>query len=171
MNLHPLFVHFPIALLSVYALLEMLRFRGLQKNEAWFYVKAAFLLFGTGGAFMSILTGDLNKDAYRDQALLLRTHETFAKGTAVVFGLLCVYYGIELLDRWLGPRLVRSPLAGLWHWSRGVSQKIFQPWLVVPLALVGLGGLFITGALGGTLVYGSDTDIFTRIVNHLLFPQ
>jgi uncharacterized membrane protein len=45
-NVHPLLVHFPIALLVVYSLLEWVPLKKLANLSSWFYIKATFLFFG-----------------------------------------------------------------------------------------------------------------------------
>ena len=40
MNIHPIFVHFPIALLTLYSLAELIRWRRITELAYWFYVKA-----------------------------------------------------------------------------------------------------------------------------------
>ena len=37
MNVHPLLIHFPIALLTVYVVMECLRFKKLLAEHSWFY--------------------------------------------------------------------------------------------------------------------------------------
>ncbi|MEK7110290.1 MAG: hypothetical protein AAB759_00205 [Patescibacteria group bacterium] len=39
MNIHPAFVHFPIALLTIYAVLELARFRFFTARPYWFHLK------------------------------------------------------------------------------------------------------------------------------------
>ena len=46
MNLHPIFVHFPIALFTLYALLECARFKKLQEQTYYFYLKAFLVITG-----------------------------------------------------------------------------------------------------------------------------
>ena len=52
-------VHFPIALLTVYALMELVWSKRLRKNESWLYVKAAFLIIGLLGAYAALSTGEM----------------------------------------------------------------------------------------------------------------
>ena len=63
MNLHPIFVHFPIALLTLYTLCELLRFKKIKDHPAWFYLKAVLIICGTLGAAAALLTGDGAKEA------------------------------------------------------------------------------------------------------------
>ncbi|MFQ5735754.1 MAG: DUF2231 domain-containing protein [Thermodesulfobacteriota bacterium] len=54
-NVHPLFVHYPTALLSVFLLLEVLG--ALFKSEACTRAASWFLLFGTLGAIVAVAAG------------------------------------------------------------------------------------------------------------------
>ena len=47
MNIHPLLVHFPIALLTIYSLLELVPFKQIYRQSYWFYTKAIILIIGS----------------------------------------------------------------------------------------------------------------------------
>lgn len=59
MDIHPVTVHFPIALLTVYGLMELVWSKRLKKEQAWFYVKASFLILGVISAYAALSTGRL----------------------------------------------------------------------------------------------------------------
>jgi uncharacterized membrane protein len=54
-NVHPLLVHFPIALLSVFFLLDLIAC--LAKKPQWREVASYFLYFGTVGAVFTVIAG------------------------------------------------------------------------------------------------------------------
>jgi uncharacterized membrane protein len=73
MNLHPIFVHFPIALLTIYALLEVFiplkvkvfkvckwqntKLYALLVNPIWKHIKAFLVIFGAVTVIPTLLTG------------------------------------------------------------------------------------------------------------------
>lgn len=62
MNIHPLFVHFPIALLTVYAVAELLRFKRLTSQVWWWNVKTLLLGVGLLGGFATLQTGEIAEE-------------------------------------------------------------------------------------------------------------
>lgn len=169
MNIHPFFVHFPIALLAVYAVLELIRVKKIKDFVAWIYIKATFLFIGVAGALVALETGDSAAEFHRDQRQLVRTHETFSQITTVIFLILCINYLFVVVDKLFGEKIRPSKYQKLWGAILNLVNKIFSGWMLVVLALVGVTGLIMTGALGGTIVYGPDMDPITTFVNKLLF--
>jgi len=144
--MHPLVVHFPIALLlfaAVFVVLAMI----VPKRGWWFSVSALILLVGgTAGAFQAVSTGiaarDVVEDA-EDDAMwdVMQQHEDMMVQARNVFvALTIVYAGIVVL-----PLLAQS-LQGL---------KFAVPANLVFLAvLMGANLLMASGAhLGGRLVH------------------
>lgn len=164
MNIHPLVVHFPIALLTIYALFELLRFKRITQERSWIYIKAAFLILGTLSAFAAIGTGDFGKELYRSAANSIAVHESAAQATTFVFSLLSLYYLIDLFAEYLSgyPRIQTALLR---------FARLFTSPIIVILALIGLVGIFITGALGGSIVYGTAHDPFLLFVHNLFGLQ
>jgi len=76
MNIHPLFVHFPIALLSFYALMEICRFIRINRSPHWFHAKAFVLIAGAASAFLTLETGETAASLLRKPELraLVRAH-------------------------------------------------------------------------------------------------
>lgn len=171
MNIHPLFVHFPIALLAVYAVLELIRIKKIKDFTAWIYIKASFLFVGVAGALASLETGESAAEFHRDQSELVRMHETFSQLTTAIFLILGIRYFFVVVDKLFGEKIRSSKYQKFWSNSLIFVTKIFSGWLLVALALVGVTGLVITGALGGTIVYGPDMDPITTFVNKLLFAK
>jgi hypothetical protein len=170
MNIHPIIVHFPIAMLSLYAGMECLRARRLLALSGWLYAKSALLWIGFAGALASAATGDFARSLYRSERDVIRAHENFAGITIVIFGILALIYIVVVADRLWGERMASAPYAPLW---KRISK--IGGWLVSgPVALLAVAGfmaLAVTGALGGIIVYGPDADIFTRIVARIILGQ
>ena len=177
MNIHPLFVHFPIALLTLYALCELLRFRRLQENVSWFWWKLGLLVFGTLGSFVAFHTGKMvvGSVSPADFPPLLKMHATFATLSVQLFFTLACLYIVSATSRGLMfqsvvPFLQRYPVSRtLWNALLFLKRLIVDSGFIVLFAIVGLVFISITGALGGAMVYGVDTDPFVRFIYNLLF--
>lgn len=166
-NVHPIFVHFPIALLTVYTLLEVVRFPIIKRQAWWFYVKSVLLIAGMLGGFAALQTGDLAEEGFRGTPTmtLVRIHSTYAAATMWVYGILALLYVIEWLDRDVTNQSVRNSLTILLR----IKNALFRPSILVLASIVGLVLVTITGALGGALVYGGDVDPVVSFFYHLLY--
>lgn len=173
MNVHPIFVHFPIALLTIYALMEIVRLPIFTRQPWWFYTKAVLLFVGVIAGKVAELTGNIAAEAYRGTSAqaLVKMHETFAQASVFIFGVLAAAY----LIAWGRHENIRAKLpAGLqkiWNALEAVERTIFCAPVLMLLALAGLMVITITGALGGALVYGPNVDPVVSFVYHLFFAQ
>lgn len=144
-GMHPLVVHFPVALLlfaAVFVLLAAI----VPKRGWWFSVSALLLLIGgTVGATVSVSTGEAARDVVEDgeDAMwdVLQEHEDMTKEATQVFTVLTIVYAFVVLLP-----LVASPLRSL--------KFAFPANLVFLVALMG-GNLMLANAahLGGRLVH------------------
>lgn len=131
---HPRVIHFPIAFLCGYILLEVLA--AAFKND--FLSKAAHLLlfFGVLGAVAAVLTGQQAEMAFeywnKAASELMEAHETFATITIWYFSALLVLRTFLVLKK--------------------KFTNIFK-YVFVVLAIVGAYFVFQTGDLGGRMVY------------------
>lgn len=175
MNIHPIFVHFPIALLTIYAILELLRFKKIKNQTYWFYVKAVFVIFGSLGTFVALATGDsaaYNVLSYdKTMRPLISTHETFADLTTIIFALIAAGYLISWCNKenfgrfFIGKKFIEK----FWLVTLRLSYFFVETRFVILLALVGLFAVTITGGLGGVIVYGSNADPFFGVIYKLFF--
>jgi len=170
MNIHPIFVHFPIALLAIYSVLEMIHFRKVMHKIEFFYIKFSLLFFGTVGAFLSLATGDSAEELHRDVWQLVEVHSTFAGITTFVYCILLAVYVFDWVNLEYGEKLSASKYSKFWHWKKNIIEKIFNGPVIIILAVLGFVTLFITGALGGAIVYGPLGDPFTAFVYKIFFP-
>lgn len=168
MNVHPILVHFPIALLTLYAVFEYMRFKRLRALREWTYIKALFLFLGFGGALAAAVTGNLAEDLYRGESAVIRLHKAFAYFTIWIFGLICLVYAVVVAERFWGEKIRASSYGSWWGVIGAVGTRMSAGPITVFFALVGFVLLLITGALGGIMVYGPDVDIFTRIVARII---
>lgn len=129
-NMHPLFVHFPIALLLAFFAVDMLA--TLAKKTQWRYVAGWMLYIGTIAAAFTVLAGFIAADsvAHGDNVhAIMERHEHF--GIAV---------------------LVLASLLSLWRISAGLLKGAANSLFLMLSALLCL--LLSLGAdLGGLMVY------------------
>ena len=161
MNIHPIFVHFPIALLTVYALFELLQFSLLLKKTYWWYLKGAFVVLGSVSSVASYMTGDWAAEAIdrsSEVQNLIQVHSGFAFGTVLIFGLISLSYVLLLLKK-----------EGVAQWPvTRLAERLQQPNVIIPLSMIGLILVTVTGALGGAIVYGSEVDPIVSVIYHAL---
>ena len=138
MPLHPLLVHFPIALLTFATFLALLAVI-LKKKDLSFSL-ALLLIVGMVTGAISYLLGD-SGEAYAMQHFnpqhvesLVHLHETFAMLALIVYGLATVIQ-----------------LGGMWFKNYATYPK----WGVLILTIIGFGLLIITGHLGASITYGN----------------
>lgn len=159
MNLHPILVHFPIALLTFYALFELVRVQKLLKEPAWFYVKAAFVIVGSLSSVATLLSGLAIKPQFQGSLSIAHqvdVHSAFAFYASLLFGLIAFAYLVRLVK---------------WKACVAFSDFMLKSRIIVPLALIGLVLITITGALGGSIVYGPDIDPFVKFVYQTLIKK
>lgn len=164
-ELHPIIVHFPIALLIVSVACDIaavfLRRVGLTTTATW------TLVFGVPGAGAALLSGWISEHDVSEALAgnILHLHKVCAVLATVIFGTLLALRLIWLLPRvlcWLasvspvplpaaagiGSRLqIAVPML----YARPLPRSIVALYLV--LSVVGLVLLAVTGYLGGSLVY------------------
>lgn len=130
-NFHPLMVHFPIALIIMVFVFDLIVV--LTKNKSILTAAHILTAFAAAGAAVSVITGLIAADSiWHPQAAheLLETHETV--------GIIILTLASVLLIFRLALR--EKLLSGL-------------GWIAVFIGLVGFGLVGYTGYLGGEIVY------------------
>ena len=175
MNIHPILVHFPVALLTLYAIMEVLRFTKLQSMVGWWYGKAYLAVVGAVAVSAAFASGDESGGRSvldpATHAKVFELHETWAAVTVTIFVVIGFHYLIELLRR--NPSVIRftekSHLTQqIWNILSRLSRFIGTPMVLVVLALAGLAAITITGGLGGSIVYGADVDPAVSLIYKLM---
>lgn len=156
MNFHIIFVHFPIAILTVYGLLELVRVKKILLRPYWFHLKAFLVVIGSGSAVLAYATGSLIEDEFRGR--LVETHSFFGGLTIAYFGAIALLYFCAWLGReqFLPADKFGKSLARIERFLAGAWMPLF--------ALIGLTIVTITGALGGAIAYGPDIDPVSKFV-------
>ncbi|KXJ99610.1 MAG: hypothetical protein NBKEAIPA_03157 [Nitrospirae bacterium] len=137
--LHPMFVHFPVALLSASVLFDLLaeKWRPEELRIASFYT----LLLGLAGAVVTVATGAMAEESVEQSGVpkrVLEIHEALGFTTFWIFAGLV---GVRAAT-WLG-------------WIR---DRRFM----LVLGLVGVAVLFVTSYFGGSLVYDFGAGVAAR---------
>jgi len=137
---HPRFVHFPIALLSTYVLLEI---TGVVFKKEFFSKAAHLILFlGALGALAAVLTGNMAEEA---------AEKLFdEKDIIIPFGAIHDHENWATITIWYfaGVLVLRTILV-LKKSYKGIFQYIF-----IVFAIVGMYFVYQTGDHGAKLVYG-----------------
>ncbi|MFE6167788.1 DUF2231 domain-containing protein [Viridibacillus arvi] len=151
MPLHPLIVHFPIALLVFGAVIEILNV--FFKKETLNKFGTLLITFGVISGIFALLSGEGAEEfafqnwgrGLHDQVEL---HSLFANISIILFGILAIV------------KIVFKHSALSW---KGSGVKLINKGLIsiviVILSISGIASLAITGDLGGKIVYENDNII------------
>jgi len=165
MDIHPLVIHFPIALLTLYSGLEI--FKRFTKAEHWWNTRAVLVIAGTLSAFGGLSSGEGAEHLFNDPALhdVLEAHSLAATIATWIFAILGACY----LVIWLNRHINLTKKLPLSQSILTIAQKILGGLGAPLLAILGFLSLSLTGALGAILVYGPEFDPITSLVYKLLF--
>jgi uncharacterized membrane protein len=167
LNVHPVLVHFPIGLLTIYALVELTRIRRIQEHPHTFTLKAFLLVTGALSLAATYQSGELIESAFAagDLELLVERHATFALASYVIFAVLAIGYFIKSALRLWPEKSFWKTLFGasLSRLAHSITSKYIAPCF----AFFGLIALTITGALGGAIVHGPEIDPAVSFIYHL----
>ncbi len=164
-NIHPIIVHFPIALLVLYSCIKLLPLQRLFPNFGWKSVEQVLLVVGLIGSFAAMASGDVAENLVRPPYDLVEAHEHFASFSILMYGLLLAGEISFVINRKFSYIKSFSLVTIIFR----LAEKILtHPALVFLLALAGLVGMFMTGLLGGVLVHGMTADPLAPILLPLL---
>lgn len=169
-NLHPLFVHFPIALLFLYSILKVLPTKRLFPLVSWRQIERALLVFGVLGAFAALSSGETAEHLTRPDRQLVEAHAFFAAMATWLYGALLAGELLAIINPLIKNNLKirqkKEPmvLGLLVSFEKLLGNQI----LSVCLAIVALVAIALTGLLGGVMVYGVSADPVAPMVLKLL---
>ncbi len=173
MNLHPLFVHFPIAFLTLYSILELVSFREFARSAFVFQAKALLVMVGVVAALATLQTGEMIEHQFMGTPTesLMNLHSTLANAVTYLYLVIGLCYLVAVINRQQLNTALPSWAVGTWRVITSVQRVVLNPWIAKLLALIAVGMLMIVGALGGAIVYGPDVDPAVNFVYHLFFAQ
>ncbi|MBL0061139.1 MAG: hypothetical protein IPP40_06555 [bacterium] len=109
-GLHPLIIHFPIALLITAPVLVIAGILFSNQRQGLFIAAFALMLVGSIASFVAVSTGEAAGElAERNDAVnvVIEEHEELAELTRTLFALLTIVFGAILF----GPKLLKKELA------------------------------------------------------------
>ncbi|HRH23611.1 MAG TPA: hypothetical protein PK295_03195 [Candidatus Magasanikbacteria bacterium] len=168
-SIHPMVVHFPIALLTVYALLELIPFKKVVSDPRWILAKRVLLFVGTFGIFVALSSGEERGGENLEPGTVLAYHSLFATITTWIFGLLAGSQFVMTVTVWV-TRFVtkREWLYVIWKIIERIARIISLRPILIIASITGLITLTITGALGGGMVFGPEADPMVSFIFNVL---
>lgn len=169
-SLHPLLVHFPIAMLFTYSVIQILLILFKQDQKKFQLSLCILLLVGVLGGGASLSSGEA-LESLRGENALMELHAFFATTTiwiyaAILIAMLVMYiYKFDNIKKYIKNSSLHKFITILYN----ISNIIVSPKIIVILSFIGLVTLSITGALGGALVRGPESDIFINFIYNLFF--
>ncbi len=165
LNIHPMFVHIPVAFLTIYSLFEMIKWKKITEKYFWCYIKGVLLSVGVLGAFAALQTGELAGELYKTSPIkkLVETHATFAAITTYYFTIILILYISKFVQGHFKNKNIEKTVKFL----NKVYVFLIESWLSILLGSIGFILISITGALGGAIVYGSEIDPVVSFIYHL----
>ena len=156
-NLHPLFVHFPIALLFIYSIIKILPMQRFLPRVAWKDVERILLVIGVLSAFIALSTGETAEHLVRPDHKLVETHSTFATISTWLYAALL----IGEIASFLATK-INNPIIVF------LKKLLTNEWLSKIIAILALASIAITGLLGGKMVYGTSADPLAEMALKIL---
>lgn len=169
-------MHFPIALLVVYAIMELIHTNRFTHSNTYAKVKGFLVILGTFSAYLTLATGELASEllvqSRPELERLIETHATLAGASTAIFSILALSYLIKfLLDSKhaaapvLAAKLFSNIVAALKWYSEAIREHV----LGQMLALAGIICITIASALGAAIVYGPDVDPLVNFIYRMFF--
>lgn len=164
-NIHPIIVHFPIALLFLYSVIKIIPFHKWFPNVSWKQIERALLLVGVLGAFAANSTGELAEHLVRPDRQLVEMHSLFAALSTWFYGLLLAGEMLYFITPFIASKLSIEPLNKLLSF---VQKILLDDMVSAILAVLGIIAISVTGLLGGVMVYGVSADPIAGVVLSIL---
>ena len=157
-NIHPIFVHFPIALLFIYSIIKILPFKKWLPSVAWIQIERALLFFGVLGAFTALGTGEIGERLYESKKQIIEIHAVFAGIATWTYVALLVGEILSVLNNSYQDLVQKIKSESVKNILSKLENILCHKNFSKILAFVGFIAIFITGILGGVIVYGATAD-------------
>lgn len=163
-DLHPIFVHFPIALLVFYSIIKIVPLSRWFPRIMWRDIERFLLIFGVAGAFVSLSTGEIAEEMFQVNHQLVEMHATFAVLSVWLYGALLVG---EIASHVISKQFFATH-RGLVRFVSFFSALLCDGFFARVIAFVALVAISLTGLLGGVLVYGTTADPLAGFILRIL---
>lgn len=164
-NIHPIFVHFPIAFLIIYSAIKILPVERWITSVSWRPIQRLLLVVGVIGAFVSNSTGEMAEDLVNASHDLVEMHAFFAGASTWIYGILLAGEILFFVNSYL---VRKNIYTSIHSFLKSIEIIITQKTFSKILAFVGLIAISLTGLLGGVIVYGVSADPIAPFVLRLL---
>lgn len=164
-NLHPIFVHFPIALLFIYSVIKILPLQKWFPTVAWKHIEQVLLFFGVLGAFAALWTGETAEHLTRPNRNLVENHSLFATIATWTYSLLLIGEILSISMTWIVLKIKSEKILKVLAY---IKRILINTIISRVLAIIGLIAISIAGLLGGVMVYGTSSDPLAGIVLKIL---
>lgn len=160
-NLHPIFVHFPIAFLLLYSLMRILPAEKWLPRISWKALRLILITFGEIAALIAQTTGETAEHLGQHNRQILEMHSLLAQVSVVIYAILLTGELLFFLNHYLSAKIKYKPLLKFLE----IIEKIFSDkTLAIILSTAGLITISLTGLLGGVMVYGVSADPLAPII-------
>jgi uncharacterized membrane protein len=169
-DFHPIFVHFPIAFLTLYSIIKILPLTRWFPRVAWRDIERVLLVFGFIGSIAALLTGEQAEELNRPPQDIAEWHEFFANTTIWLYGALLAGEFLSFIRRFFSQSLgtIGAKWPSVIKTFRFLENLLTHNLFSKLIAVVALGTLFLTGLLGGVMVYGTTADPLAPFVLKIL---
>jgi membrane-associated phospholipid phosphatase len=101
--------------------------------------------------------------------MVINLHETWAKGASLIYLLLALGYALAWLNRIdIINYLPGKTLKWIWQFGTRIQKLLIETNLVIILSIAGLIAITIAGALGGSIIYGPNSDPVVQLIYKLM---
>ncbi len=152
-NLHLIFVHIPIGALIAFSIIEII-FVFFENNKGKDFVKFLLLLIGLIGGFLALQTGEILEEVLGETELI-EQHAFFSELTIGLYSLIFIGLAVKLLNQshFIKKLSKQTFLYKSWNVLFRFSEILNNKYFVLLLNILGLGLIFFTGFLGGSIAH------------------
>lgn len=164
-NIHPIFVHFPIAFLMLYSLIKILPLQKWISSISLKVVERILLTAGILGGLLALQTGEIAEHLTNPNHDILEMHEFFASSSVRVYGVILLGELMVIFGSFVNSKIQNKTVLDIYG---TLVTLLTNKYLVIILAVVGVVAIALTGLLGGVMVYGTSADPLAEPILSLL---
>jgi len=171
MNLHPIIVHFPIACLVLYSMIEIGSIFSPRVKKNLETTKYFLLLIWVIGTFTALQSGEIAQQSFGESDLI-HTHEEFGEKSHLTYIIIGCFYLAKLIinKRFFIKYWTTREKSHLKWFISFVDSKVSH-YIIALISLIGVVLLSITWALGWAISHGQDTDPIVSIVYDIFIGE